>query len=1135
MAGRSIHLKMIVPRRDDGEQLRRCLWLTHSEINQAVAALEQILLLCRGSGYVVGGVPIAAQEVQEAAVCFAREVQSRNGKPNAGSDEEVLSVLRSLYEALVPSVLLDGNGEPRDGKSQDAGGFAGPLMDGASAGFQNIFDKILDPLPDWVQGMAARTSDWETQSALWLETAAAQSLLRATGSPMTWVRRLRAKKPWQEAFVLDQQKKRKEISGVPTLIRRARHDLALLPICRPPIASRMQRNRGALTPWDRLALKLAVAHLLSWESWNHRAAREHHQQRAKVDALRVQLEGMPEHVASLRRYEEERHAELRRVALADDERPYRIGSRAIRGLPELRKAWLGEEGATESSRLDALRQLQRKLGGRFGDPYLFHWLAAAGREEIWRNANTLPIHAKLNAAERRLERKKDYAAYTPADAREHPRWVNFEAPGGSNLRNFKLSADQNSRVTLTIKLLQERENSLAEKDFRVHLAPSRQLQAPRLDGKGKATRLFFRSAYQAFSANLAGSDILFDRRHFENRTRDELAAGDVGCVWFKLVVNLDSQAPPEWLDGRGAVRTPKIVHHFNSGLATKSRHSDALAPGLRVLSVDLGLRTFAACSVFELVKGEPGDRLAFLADADLDLWARHERSFLLTMPGERVDAATEDARARAYDELGALNRDLERLKRLLRLSVQETVDNRRTGLEELQASLSDEQLRGGESVVPHGLVADLAAAADSAPAAWQEALLAPIRYAEQQLAERVRIWRKRTRRRAMSASERKQQRGYFGGKSIWAIEYLENVRRFLLRWALRGRQYAQINRADRERRGTIARALLDHINALKRDRLKVGADLIVQAARGFVPDLDGGGWRRAHDSCRVILFEDLSRYNFRSDRPRRENKQLMRWCHREIIREATTQAEIYGITVENTGAGFSSRFHARTHAPGCRTHLLTSKDLASASRRLHLERAAEALGIRIEQLAPGMRVPWEGGEEFAALGPGERPIVTHADLNAAQNLQRRFWTRHADAYRINAARVIEAGSEAWYVVDKGTRTRGAVAGLCGHDGYAKLISAQDGDGYCLEGVPRGRWRRATGNQATENAEEFDDDPTDEEQTMELQSDRATFFRDPSGLVLPHDRWFKSGEFWARVQARVSQAIKRAMAADRNPF
>jgi len=46
MAIRSINLKLILDRGENGAAVRQRLWLTHEVVNQAVAELERVLLLC---------------------------------------------------------------------------------------------------------------------------------------------------------------------------------------------------------------------------------------------------------------------------------------------------------------------------------------------------------------------------------------------------------------------------------------------------------------------------------------------------------------------------------------------------------------------------------------------------------------------------------------------------------------------------------------------------------------------------------------------------------------------------------------------------------------------------------------------------------------------------------------------------------------------------------------------------------------------------------------------------------------------------------------------------------------------------------------------------------------------------------
>ncbi|NQT40732.1 MAG: type V CRISPR-associated protein Cas12b [Planctomycetes bacterium] len=1124
MPVRSVKVKMILRRGADGEQLRQSLWLTHSVVNGAVAEIERILLLCRGRGYHTGeDEVVSADEVRGAALSLAREIQEQNGKPGAGTDEDVLAGLQSLYESLVPSVMLDEAGKPREGSAQAAGGFASPMMDPNSEGFQSVFDKILDPPPAWIVQMEQEIDGWQEQSVAWLETAESDRLQRASGSPPAWVRRLRAGQPWQDAFVADQVKKRKETTGVPLLIRRLKTELGLLPLLRPPITSQLDGDRSGLTPWDRLALRLAVAHLLSWESWNHRAASEHERVRQRVEKQGTQIEPMGELIEEFRQYETDRHENLRRVALVDDSAPFRIGVRMIRNWDRVRQAWLGDDRTSQAARLRTITDLQTKLGNRFGDPDLFRWMAEDGRERLWEPQDPLPLLARFNALERLLARKKDHAVFTPPDARLHPKWTGYEAPGGANLRNYGLTIEQ-AGLTVTLRLLSIGDDGLQEEPVEIPLAPSAQLDAPSWRGEGRRDRrLVFRSANQEFSAQLGGSEILFHRRHLENREAAGLADGDVGSVWFKLVLDVDSQAPADWLDGHGRVAVPPTVHHFNTALANRSRHTADLGPGLRVLSVDLGLRTFAACSVFELVEGKPPKGLAYLADRDKDLWAQHERSFLLTLPGEKADGEQAAGRRAAYEELGSLRRGLGLLKSILTASIEESVERQRQTVEEFRNRETQQETTGTTPLIEPAQLAELESTIDTNPSTWQSKADEIYRAVETRLGEQIGQWRKRTRPRATDQADRLERRAYAGGKSAWPLEYLDNVRRFLIGWSLHGRQYGQINRLDRERRGTFAAGLLTHINALKQDRVKTGSDLIVQAARGFVPG-EHKGWVRQYAPCRLILFEDLARYLFRKDRSRAENSRLMKWSHRNIVAETEMQAEVYGLVVRKIGAGYSSRFHARSGAPGYRSRVLTAADLESPWMIRQLQGLADQLHIPVDQFTPGTRVPWEGGEEFVSLTPDGKSVVIHADINAAQNLQRRFWTRHGDAYRIMAMEVKHGALTAWYPDSQGVRLRGSLSTVVGDDGYARLVPADDGDGWVLEKVTRAQWRRATGTQATDSGEEAVDeldlqmaDATGDEAALERGAGRRAFFRDPSGLVLREDRWYEAKVYWGQVR------------------
>ncbi len=1128
MPTRTVNLKFILGRSSASQPLRQDIWTTHAAANEAVAEFEGVLLLCRADEYVrQDDQVVPAQKVRPQALSWARRVQQQNGFPAAGTDEQVLSALRGFYEMLVPAVALDDKGNPLQGDARQSRGIAGPMMSAASSGATACLEKVLDPPPAWVAEMQQEQEGWRERSQRWLASPEAKRLLSATGRAPKWKKLLPQSLPWQQAFVDHQQQLRRQAGGSGQIVRLLKEELGLLPMLAPPIARRLRGSRAAVSRWDYMALRLAVAHLLSWESWNHRVRGEYRRIQSRCEAARLQVAAHGLAVDRLRQYERQRHEQLKRVALADDERPYRIGARSIRSWEQVRTRWLSPACRTEADRAQVLRELQGKLRGRFGDPDLFRWLAREASAPVWRDADPLPDLVRLNALEALLARRRQQARYTPPDARTHPRWAQYEnAAQSGNLPFYRLCIEE-GRPQVELVLLRGSGPALEEVRSTARLAPSGQFAGPAFTGTGKQQRIAWRCGYEDFAGSPRSSELLLRRRHMENRSPARLAEGEIGDVWLKLVLDLDSKAPPGWLDARGRLSASAALGPLQKERPARKGALGQLARRLRVLSVDLGLRSFAACSVFELAAGRPRQGMAYPAALDGDLWAVHERSFLLRLPGESPDAPTLAARRQADQELRALRREIACLRDLLRLGAVEDKDLREAGLEALRQSLGDEGQRTLALADLAGLDALTAADAQT----WQEALGAIHRAAECRLGALIAEWRARTRPRPLDGPDRLARRRYAGGKSAWAIQYLTAVRRLLQSWSLHGRLYAQIRRLDREKAGVFAAGLLEHLNGLREDRIKTGVDLIVQAARGclFQPP---SGWTRRFQPCRLILLENLSRYLFRTDRPRRENSQLMRWAHRRILSECQMQAELYGIAVWRVSPGFSSRFHARTGAPGLRVRQVTAADLASPWFADILAERVQRAGLPAGALAPGALLPDEAGESFATLDGDGRLVVLNADLNAAQNLQRRFWLRFGEAYRVPVVATVPEGQGAplWYPAADRKRQRGALAAILANNGYGRFESAADGDGWILRPTSASHWRAAVG-QASAGEGQADDDTEVDAESPDLDAPppleperRATMFRDPSGLLLPPDRWYPTREFWSRVEAKLCRAL-----------
>lgn len=1108
---RSIKLKLIVPRAPERADTAKALWTTHVAVNTACRYYEQQLVLMRGGAYETKDGRVAEEQVVAALLDQARTAQRRNQADVAGRDEEIVDLLRQLYADIVPSAL----GE--DGNAQAANAFLGPLTDTGSRGLLEVFEKIGET-PNWMA--AARDGEVEAFEAafLWLEGEVGRKRLRATGSPAGWMRlaKLQPRAPdWVLAFIADFDRKSAEAAGAPTRIRRLK-ELGVLPLFDAYFRGKIVGADSTTTRWDRLAFRLAVGHLLSWESWCRRAAADHARRRDRLarfeathvgEAIRPRLDG-------LRRYERERHAEIvARGDLPEGERPFRIRPRMVRGWRDLREVWLKAKNRDHDGLVAQIAATQAKLRGRFGDPHLFRWLSRPENHPLWDRADEdlVGIFAALNAHQDVVDASRATALLTLPDPVLHPRAVQWEAEGGSNFKTYRLQATSQG-LRLDLPVLKSAGDQRYEEQVlgRIGIAASGQMTEIELtrDGNKRLIRYTANNS-DRLQAKLGSADLLLDWSHARNRPIEQVIGGDIGPAWLKLALALEPQLPAGW-----EARRPPALDHFRTAAGKASRHRQGVRAGLRVLSVDLGVRSFAACAVFELTDRVDTNRLAFAAD-DLDLVAVHERSFLLELPGERADSAASVWREQATEELRRLRRGLARCRRVRQLIGLEG-EARRLALGALRDSLTGVGSWPFESV----LLDELATSAEAPPAIWDSQVNEAFVRWRNAYGLELSAWRQRTR--APSTEKR-------SGKSIWSIQHLTDTRRLLQGWSLLGRETGDVRRLDRERGGVFAADLLAHLDGLKEDRIKTGADLIVQAARGQVRD-GRGNWEQRHRPCQIVVFEDLSRYRMRTDRPRRENAQLMRWAHRAIIGEVTMQGQLYGLHVTDVSAAFSSRFHAASGTPGLRCHALTRHDLDDPFMQELLGR--EVPGLDLAQAEAGDLVPLAGGEIFVApAADGGGLVRLHADLNAAQNLQRRFWTRHGEAFRLPARRMSINDRVCWVPLRLGERLKGALGG------HGMLEPTGHDSGSCRwRALSPTAWRRLVGGQAEEGSEPAVAEAVDledemlaelEEEILERSGEVIVFFRDPSGITLPEGLWYPARTFWSMVRAKTLASLRRA--------
>jgi len=1109
MPVRSIKLKLVVPRTEAGRGLRASLWTTHEEVNAATRYYEQWLLVLRGLPYETAargeqGGGVSADAIRAQALAAARAAQLANLERSGhqpevvGTDDEVLDAMHQLFQLIAPD-------ETGAASAQAANAYLSPLVDPESKGFGAAADKLERPRPNWLTLQDDDPALLEAATA-WFASDTAASWRGDTGSPAAWLRAARAGKPnWPALFRTKlEELARVGAEGPEAAVARLRalHLLPFFPAYFPP---RMVEAQGGVTPWDRLAMRLAASHILSWQAWVRRAADQHAARVATLEAYRTRA--VTPAVAALlpqvAAYERARGEALGKLGLGPAE--YRLLPRQLRGWSDLREAWLRVRDPSPDRLRTISAEHQTRMRGRFGDPHVFLWLAERQQHEVWQADDVPTIAATLNAMQNLVDRSRETATMTLPDAQLHPRATQWSAEGDSNLRPYRLLDAGDGALKAELSLLCRGDDGRLE-DVRpsFHLAASGQLRDVRLIRRGKKAELAFANdAGQRFTGVLGSADLLFDRDHLGHRDHTELARGDIGSVWLKLAVDLDAQLPEGWEENHA-----RFTRHFAAGLGKATKAEDSVRAGVRVLAVDLGIRTFAACSVFEL-RDQVGSassakaRLAFpVPIGNATLWAVHERSFDLSLPDEEPTAEGAAWRTLRRAELQQLRRALSLHRRALRL-VGVEVPDRSDALDALKAALAE-----GDHLPPAvELHAELERQMGVPQPVWNDAVATALRGFRSRMSPFVRKWRRTARER---------QPFTYLGKSMWAIEYLTDTRRLLMTWSLLGRVTGEIRRLDRAGRGTFAANLLGHLDRAKEDRLKTGADLIVRAALGYVRD-HAGRWEQRFAPCDAVLFEDLSRYRMRTDRPRRENSQLMRWAHRGVPAEVTMQGELHGLGVVETGAAFSSRYHARTMTPGVRCRPLAASDMGDAFLR-------EALledGIILEQCRPGDLVPRAGGEIFACVSAAGGLIRLDADINAAQNLQRRFWTRHAAAFRLPCVPAEVGGKDAWVPRQMGKRLLGALGG------YGVLRPTGHESGSC-------RWERvraaAVRGTATSDGDVTSDLEGEELAGLAEEAEAAAgrvevFFRDPSGVILPEALWYPSKTFWSIVRAKTLAGLK----------
>ncbi|MCL6626770.1 MAG: type V CRISPR-associated protein Cas12b [Alicyclobacillus shizuokensis] len=923
------------------------------------------------------------------------------------------------------------------------------------------------------------------------------------------------------------------------------------------------KSQGVRT-WDRDMFQQALERLMSWESWNRRVGEEY--ARLFQQKMKFEQEHFAEqsHLGELARALE---ADMRAASQGFEAKrgtAHQITRRALRGADRVFETWRRlPEDALFSQYDEVIRQVQAEKRRDFGSHDLFAKLAEPKYQPLWRADETfLTRYALYNGVLRDLEEAKQFATFTLPDACVNPIWTRFESSQGSNLHKYEFLFDHlgpgRHAVRFQRLLVVESEGAKEKDSVVVPVAPSGQLDklVPREEEKSSvALHLHDTAQPDGFMAEWAGAKLQYERSTLARKARRDKQgmrlwrrqpstlmsavqmledAKQAGDVYLNISVRVKSPS-----EVRGQRRPPyaalfriddkqrRVTVNYNKLSAYLEEHPDKQIPGalgllfgLRVMSVDLGLRTSASISVFRVAKREEVEALGdghpphyYPIHGTDDLVAVHERSHLIQMPGEtetkqlrklreerqaalrplfaqlavlrllvRCGAADERIRTRSWQRLTKQGREF--AKRLTP-SWREALESELTRLEAYYGRVPDDE--------------------------WSRLVDKTVTALWCRMGKQVRDWRKQVKSGA-KVKVKRYQLDVVGGNSLAQIDYLEQQYRFLRRWSFFARASGLVVRADRD--SHFAVALRQHIENAKRDRLKKLADRILMEALGYVYEASGpreGQWTAQHPPCQLIILEELSAYRFSDDRPPSENSKLMAWGHRGILEELVNQAQVHDVLVGTVYAAFSSRFDARTGAPGVRCRRVPARFVGATvddSLPLWLTEFLDKHRLDKNLLRPDDVIP-TGEGEFLVSPCGEeaaRVRQVHADINAAQNLQRRLW-QNFDITELRLRCDVKMGGEGTVLVPRVNNARAKQ--LFGK----KVLVSQDGVTFFE--------RSQTGGKPHS---EKQTDLTDKELELIAEADEAraksvVLFRDPSGHI-GKGHWIRQREFWSLVKQRI---------------
>jgi len=206
--------------------------------------------------------------------------------------------------------------------------------------------------------------------------------------------------------------------------------------------------------------------------------------------------------------------------------------------------------------------------------------------------------------------------------------------------------------------------------------------------------------------------------------------------------------------------------------------------------------------------------------------------------------------------------------------------------------------------------------------------------------------------------------------------------------------------------------ILMRLDELKEQRVNQTANMILAQALGLKHKEHDTGARNYREEnnihgeyeqipglspAKFIVIENLSRYRFSQGRSKFENSRLMKWSHRAIRDKLKMLCEVYGITVVEVNASYSSKFSPEG-IPGFRAEELPWQDIRKSFfyqknlkentlKEKELKQELELLIAEAEKKGKTLLMPKQGGPIFIPFQPeGNDNHFAQADVNASYNL-----------------------------------------------------------------------------------------------------------------------------------------------------